>query len=258
MRSLAPRRKASLVLTLLVVLAIGVGLLSRTGLAVHAANVGNAPTPHGGASTFNPASFRTATRITNPYLPFLPGTEYIYKGSVSGKVFYETVFVTHHTKNILGVPTVVVVDTGFLHGQLEEKTDDYYAQDAYGNVWYFGEFETQYKNGKVVGHGSSWLAGVHGAQPGIVMEGISHVGDAYRQENAPGVAEDRAQVLSLTAFACAPYNCYFGTVLLTKEFSPLEPGIIEHKWYAPGVGTLKTDVIKGGMEQTQLVAIKQL
>lgn len=258
MRSLVSGRMASLVCMLLVVLATGVALLGRTGLAAHAASAGSASMSHASASTFNPASFLAATRITNPYLPFLPGTEYIYKGTVSGKPFDNTVFVTHRTRNILGVPTVVVVDTGFLSGQLEERTEDYYAQDAYGNVWYFGEFETQYKNGKVVGHGSSWLAGVHNALPGIVMEGVSHVGDVYRQEYAPAVARDTAQVLSLTAFACAPYNCYFGNVVMTKEFSPLEPGIIEHKWFAPGVGELKAEIVKGGVEQTQLVSIKQI
>lgn len=240
---------------LLVVPAIGVVLLGRTGLA---ASIGNAHMSHVSMSTFNPANFPHATQITNPYLPFLPGTEYIYKGSVNGKPFENKVFVTHRTKTILGVTTVVVEDTGFLDGQLEEKTFDYYAQDADGNVWYFGEFETAYQNGKVVGHGSSWLAGVHNALPGIVMEGISHVGDVYSQENAPGVAQDTAQVLSLTASACVPYDCYSGNVLLTKEFSVLEPGVIEHKWYAPGVGTLKTDIVKGGMEQTHLVAIKHL
>src|SRR5579859_2076403 len=131
MRSLVSQRKAPLVVTLLVVLATGVALLSRAGLAVHAAGAGSVPASHVAASGFDPAKFHAATRITNPYLPFLPGTEFIYQGSVSGQAFYETEFVTRQTKNILGVPTVIVLDIGYLNGKLEEKTQDYYAQDAY-------------------------------------------------------------------------------------------------------------------------------
>jgi hypothetical protein len=256
MRSLAPRTMVSLVLTLLVVLAIGIALVGRTGFAAHAASTNNAH-KSASASTFNLANFRTATIINNPYLPMTPGTEYIYQGSEGGLALLDTVKITRHTKNILGVPTVVVLDSVYLASQLSELTYDYYAQDAYGNVWYFGEYATQYQNGKVVGHTGSWIAGVNNAQAGITMQGNPHVGDTYRQEYSKGIAQDMAAVLSLTANLCVPYNCYFGNVLETRDFSPIEPGSAEHKWYALGVGTLKTQAIQGGTDQIQLVAIKQ-
>ncbi len=98
------------------------------------------------------------------------------------------------------------------------------------------------------------MAGVNGAQPGIVMKAEPRVGDRYNQELAPGVAEDKARVLSLNKHACVRYGC-FDDLLLTKEWSPLKPGVVEHKYYAEGVGFIRGDKVRGGSEHTELVRV---
>ena len=147
-------------------------------------------------------------------------------------------------------------DTGYLNGQISELTFDYFAQDVYGNVWYFGEDTTQYKHGKPVGHVGSWLTGVNGAQPGIVMEGTPRVGDTYMEENAPGIAQDEATNLSLTASVSTPYGNFIGNVLETREFSKIEPHSGELKYYAPNVGFVKNVARQQGGEVLALAAIK--
>jgi hypothetical protein len=211
----------------------------------------NRPAPEQGV-VFNRVAFPRVPRITNPYLPYAPGTKYVYDGALGKLPEHDVQFVTGETKVIAGVPCVVVLDTGYVDNKLEERTDDYYAQDFYGNVWYFGEYETSYHPRS---HKSSWLAGKDGASPGIVMEAAPHAGDTYQQENAPGVAQDMATVLSLTASVHTPFGSFFGNVLETKEFSPLESGVVDHKFYEPGFGLMKDRVVRGAPEELSLSAI---
>lgn len=204
------------------------------------------------ALPFDAATFPTTPQITNPLSPYVPGTKYIYEGSLGSSPERDIQFVTHKTRPIFGVTCVVVVDTGYVNGKLEERTEDYYAQDFYGNVWYFGEYETSYHPKS---HKSSWLSGKHGARPGIVMEASPQPGDTYHQENAPPVAEDQATVLTLTASVQTPFGSFFGNVLETKEFSKLEPGVIDHKYYEPGYGLMEDNVVKGAPEVLELTGI---
>jgi hypothetical protein len=202
------------------------------------------------AAAINPADFVSV--IDNPYFPLEPGTTYITQspdGSAIG-----TFAVTRQTKVVDGVTCIVISDISTVNGELEEKTEDYFAQDKAGNVWYFGEKSAQYENGQVVSTKGSWLAGVNGAAPGIVMEAHPHIGDQYNQENAPGVAEDMAKVLSLSQSVDVPYGTY-DHILQTREFSPLDPGSVEHKYYLKGVGfMLAVDLVTGEVEQ--LVKVK--
>ena len=203
---------------------------------------------------FNKASFSNSLVIDNPYLPLVPGTTYIYQGTADRRSTYEEFVVTNQTKTILGVETRVIHDTNWENGKVIEDTFDWFAQDDEGNVWYFGEFSTEYKNGKVIGHHGSWEAGVNGASAGIVMEAKPKVGDTYQQELAPGIAEDMVTVLSLNEIVCVPFGC-FSNVLKTKDFTPLEPGVAENKYYAPGIGQIKTIAVEGGSEVSELVDI---
>lgn len=248
-------RKAFLMLCMASVFAAMIPLAIAEGTATP---VPAATTPMPSLTSVNLANFSDPTNITNQYSPMKSGTRFIYKGYVKGHDVEDVIKITDQTKVILGITTVVVRDTEKVNGKLTEDTFDWYAQDNYGNVWYFGEYSTQYKNDKVIGHEGSWEAGVNGALPGIVMEGNPQVGDIYNQEFAPGVAEDMAQVLSLSKSLHVPFGRFDGNVLLTKEFSPLEPGVVEHKYYAPGVGLLKAVDVTGGREQIQLVAIQQI
>jgi hypothetical protein len=203
-------------------------------------------------SGINPANF--VTTITNPYFPLRLGTTFTYRGVKGGEVQRSTTNVTHRTKTILGVTCVEVLDTVWVRGALEERTLDWYAQDRAGNVWYFGESSHDYKNGRVISTQGSWVGGVRGARPGIIMEAHPHVGDSYRQEYLSGVAEDRAEVSALSRGLTVQYGS-FHHALMTKEWTALEPGIVEDKYYVAGVGNVSTIMVKGGTDHEQLVGI---
>ena len=163
--------------------------------------------------------------------------------------------VTHDTKMILGVQTTVVDDKVWIDGKLAEATLDWFAQDKDGNVWYLGEYATEYdEKGSVLNHEGSWEAGVNGAQAGIVMLAHPQKGSSYRQEFAQGVAEDMAQVMSLSKQVKVPYG-RFKSCLKTKEWTPLEPSISERKNYAPGVGLVLSKMVAGGNDYMELVRI---
>ena len=183
------------------------------------------------APHINPANFTTT--IDNKYFPLKPGTTFVYEG----KGEHDEMSVTHDTKKVMGVQCVVVDDKAWEGGKLIEQTYDWFAQDKKGTVWYFGENTKEYKDGKVVSTKGSWEAGVDGAKPGIIMQATSKVGESYRQEYYPGEAMDMARVLSLNASVTVPYGS-FDHVLETKEWTPLQPGFFEKKYYVRGVGPL--------------------
>lgn len=202
------------------------------------------------APAFNPADF--VQIIDNPYFTLQPGTTFT-SASRDGESSNNFV-VTRETKEILGVICIVVADTAFEDGEVVERTRDYFAQDKEGNVWYFGEDTKEIENGHVVSTAGSWLAGVNGALPGIVMEADPRVGDRYDQEDAPGIAEDEAEVLALNATVHSSYGIFHGA-LRTADFTPLEPDLLEHKFYVKGVGQVLTlDRNTGEIEE--LVAIE--
>jgi hypothetical protein len=202
--------------------------------------------------SFSATTFHKPTRIDNPYFPLAPGTRFTYTGTVKKAPVVDVVYVTHNSPTIDGVATVEVRDQVYEADVLTEDTLDWYAQDDQGNVWYFGELATQLPAGT---HDGSWTAGVDGAQPGYIMEATPRVGDTYCQENAPGVAQDAAQVLSVTASRTVPFGSYSGNVLQTKDYSLLEPKN-ENKFYEPGVGMLEAISTTGPSEDIQLETIE--
>jgi hypothetical protein len=169
----------------------------------------------------------------NTYFPLIPGTTRIYKGS--GETI--TVTVTNDTKEILGVTCIVIHDVVEKGGEVIEDTFDWYGQDINGNVWYFGESVKDFEDGQLVSLDGSWEAGVDGAKPGIIMKASPQVGDTYRQEFFLGDAEDMGEVLSLNESVTVPYGAY-DNVLKTKDWTPIEPDVYEHKFYAPNIGTV--------------------
>src|SRR5690348_3153602 len=209
---------------------------------------------------FNRANFEKGEPIDNPNLPWKPGTTFLYHTFTKGNVLeqIDTVTVTHDTKRIDGVICTAVSDnvTDPKTGQILEKTTDYYAQDKSGNVWYFGEASAEFKNGKLVTTQGSWQAGVKGAQPGIIQEAHPKVGDSYDEENAPNVAHDHGQVISLTGSASVPFGTFHHNLLVVHETSVLEPGAAENKYYKAGVGEVfGVDLVTG--EQDRLVSINR-
>ena len=206
---------------------------------------------------FDPANFVKGQPIDNPYLPWKPGTTFLYHTYLPGNVLeqIDTVTVTDKTRLIDGVTCTVVSDvvTDPQTGALIEKTKDYYAQDKAGNVWYFGEASEEFDNGKVSRAGS-WLAGKKGALPGIIQEANSQIGDSYDEENAPNVAHDHGVVTSLTGSARVPFGTFRHDLLVTHETSALEPGAAENKYYLAGVGEVfGKDLVSG--EQDRLVSV---
>ena len=204
---------------------------------------------------FDPANF-AGDPIDNPYFPLEPGTTFIYRGESEGAPTRDVMTVTDQTKEILGVATTVVHHLSYEDGVLIEETFDWFAQDEDGNVWYFGEDTKELdEDGNVISTEGSWEAGVDGAEAGIIMLADPKKGDKYAQENAPDIAEDMAQVIGFEDNVCVQYGC-FDNVLVTKEWSPLERGVVEYKYYAEGVGFIYGEMIKGGEETTELVRVR--
>ena len=192
--------------------------------------------------------------IDNPYFPLAPGTTFVYEGPTADGLEHEEFAVTHDTRTILGVACVVVHDRVFIAGELVEDTHDYFAQDEAGNVWYFGENSAEVEDGLVVSLEGSWLGGVDGAKPGIVMEATNRVGDFYRQEFALANAEDLAEVVGLHETVTVPYGT-FHDCLKTRETTPLDVEDISFKFYCPGIGEVKTQDVPPGDEQLELIDI---
>src|SRR5262245_32066845 len=193
--------------------------------------------------------------IDNPYMPWIPGTTWVFEGVSDGQRERNVVEVTDHTRVVMGVTTTVVHDQVFAaNGDLAEDTMDWYAQDSAGNVWYFGEDTAEYENGMETSTKGSWEAGVNGAQPGVVMLAQPSVGETYHQEFRKGEAEDVGSVVALDQTVRVPYGSFDG-VLVTEDTTPLEPQILEHKFYAPGIGVVMERVIRGAQEISRLVSV---
>ncbi len=188
-------------------------------------------------------------RIDNPYWPLLPGSRWVYSETdTDGSTQRVEVTVQAQTKKILGIGATVVHDVVTEDGRVTEDTYDWYGQDERGNVWYLGEDTKEYEEGKPASTEGSWEAGVDGAQPGIVMPARPRPGMAYRQEYLKGEAEDRARILSVDERAEVPYGS-FAHAVKTAETTPLEPDVLEHKYYAKGVGVVLTVAKGGGREE---------
>ncbi|HEU0208856.1 MAG TPA: hypothetical protein VFQ78_07730 [Candidatus Udaeobacter sp.] len=207
----------------------------------------------GAADDINPADF--TVKIDNPFFPLPPGVTFIYRGRKEMSKERDLFAVTERTIVIAGVTCRVVHDRVFVRGVLQENTFDYFAQDRDGNVWYFGEdTEELDRHGNVVSTEGTWRAGMNGARPGVIMEAHPQVNDHYFQELAAPLAQDEATVLSLHETAAVPL-AKFRNCLLTKEFTQLEPGNVEHKFYARRIGFVLSVVVKGGKERLALVNI---
>ena len=200
-----------------------------------------------------PPASEFVDEIDNPWMPWRVGTRWTFLGTTAEGTERTVVTVTDRTRVVDGVTTTVVHDVVHLDGRLLEDTYDWYAQDSVGNVWYFGEDTTEYSGTKADTTGS-WEAGVDGALPGVIVPAEPEVGMTYRQEHYAGEAEDAAAVLSLSERAEVPYGS-FTDVLLTKDFTPLEPEVLEYKLYAPGVGPVLVLGVSGGADREELLQL---
>jgi hypothetical protein len=197
--------------------------------------------PDYAANFVNPLDIGVTVPV-NPWFPLETGNRWVYEG---GDETIEVV-VTDETKLIDGITCVVVIDTVSEDGQALEITGDWYAQDIDGNVWYCGEISRNYElfDGDVplvpelVDIEGSWKAGRDGSEPGILLPFAPLVGETIRQEVAYGEAEDVVRIESLTATEAAPVGACSGDCLMTTDYTPLEPDVVENKFYAPGLGLI--------------------
>jgi hypothetical protein len=205
-----------------------------------------------GTTAIPPASSFSA-RVDNPWFPLLAGTRYVYTGVKDGKRSRDVMAVTHATRTIDGARCVAVSDLLYLNGHLEERTTDWYSQDAHGNVWYFGERTAELDaHGRVTSTECTWTAGVAGAQPGIYMPAKPQVGQSGRQEYYKGHAEDHFKVIG--RFNTVSPRGGANTVL-TAETTPLEPGTVDHKMYVRGIGVVLEQTERGPNERNELVSV---
>ena len=210
-----------------------------------------------------PAASAFGAGTVNPWFPVVPGTTSTFSGAIDGVAARELFTVTGDVKVVDGVPANVIHDRLYLaredgHGRfLAEDTLDWYATANNGDVWYLGEATTEYdEQGRVVSTDGSWQAGVDGARRGIYMPAQPQVGQTFAQEFYKGHAEDHFRVLSLATSVSTPYATS-KHALLTEEWTPLEPGVIDHKLYVRGIGTVKEQAVKGGRELNVLVAVRR-
>jgi hypothetical protein len=225
------RRTAAMAVSAVAAVGLGLAASAYAGSSAvrTAATAGSTPPP---PTLPRPRDFVKV--VDNPYLPFVPGTRWVYQGHGEEAGERNVVTVLHRTKVIEGITATVVHDVVKEGGKVTEDTHDWYAQDRLGNVWYLGELSREF-HGDQVDTSGSWRAGVGGGQAGIVMPADPVLNRSYAQEFEPGDAEDQAKVIDLDGQVGVPFG-HFDHVRVTSESSALEPRVIELKYYAKGVG----------------------
>jgi hypothetical protein len=198
-----------------------------------------------------PADF--SDPAANEYFPLTPGSRWVYEGRSEDGLERVEVTVTDDTKEVMGIEATVVRDTVTVDGEIVEDTLDWFAADNDGNVWYFGEDVENFENGQLQDTDGSWEAGVDGALPGIVMQADPQPGQHYLQEYYPGEAVDEGTVLRVGEDEVTVPAGTFDQLLVTEDVNPLEPGIVENKFYAPGVGLVAEEKVQGGDERVELL-----
>jgi hypothetical protein len=238
--------------------AIGIGatlaLAAAVAIAAPGASAKSEPAPK--ASHFGHRS----NLVTNAWFPLARGSVYVYEGQKDGKAARDVMTVTRRVKTITGIRAAVVNDRLFLNGRLAERTTDWYAQDKRGTVWYLGEKTAELNaRGKVTSTEGSFLNGRDGASGGIFMPAHPAVGQSFQQEAFRGEAEDRFRILEMAASVATP-ALSSTNAMLTEETTPLEPGVVDHKYYVQGIGTVSEQQVAGAApgqaESTQLVSFQ--
>jgi hypothetical protein len=224
--------------------------------AAHVAGGADRGLPQGGEPVvLDPADFSTV--IDNPYWPMRPGSRWVYlETDPEGTRQRVVVTVTKKTRMIAnGIRARVVRDVATEDGVPLEITDDWYAQDRAGNIWYLGEAVRNFQDGKLADRAGSFEAGVDGAQAGVAMPADPMPGLSYRQEYYAGEAEDRGAVITVGEEQVeVPFGHFAAGVLMTRDLVPTEPRVQELKFYAPGVGPILSIHTDGPGERAALVS----
>lgn len=206
---------------------------------------------------FDPAAFDWPPAGVNPWLPLTPGYQSVRLGTLnrgSRQLEHRRVYtVTNATKEIAGVRAVLVLDQDFDAGEIAEQAIDYLAQDRHGNVWYLGSYTEGYQGGRFVSAHDAWLAGVRGAEAGVLMLADPQQGARYIQARVPGEGAADAEVAEVGVSRCVPFDCFDNVLAVLEDGS-------EFKYYAHGVGAILTEPnYRGGEQETEtLVNLTEL
>ncbi len=180
-----------------------------------------------------------ASRGSNPYFILEPGYQLQLKGGEEGKTIDVVISVLDQTQTVDGVETRVVEERETVDGELVEVSRNFFAiGKETNNVYYFGEEVDIYKNGKIVSHDGAWQSGVNGARYGLMIPGTVLLGSRFYQEIAPGIAMDRAEIVSMSETVLTPAG-RFENCLKTEETTPMNPKEKSKKWYARGIGLIQ-------------------
>ena len=195
-----------------------------------------------------------SSNVDNPYWPLVVGRTLVYEKQTPEGLERIEVTALNETVEIDGYECRSVQDLVFLDGDLIEDTIDWYAQRCDGDVWYFGEIALNYEDGFLNDIDGSWRTGTDDAEPGILMKANPQIGDIYRQEYFLNEAEDMGEVVALNQTVTVPAGTFTGCVQ-TEDWTPIEPGVTEWKFYAPGIGMiLELDPETG--ERLELIEIR--
>ncbi|MEA2296116.1 MAG: hypothetical protein QOE86_3755 [Solirubrobacteraceae bacterium] len=208
-----------------------------------------------GGAAFAPA---VAAARENPYFPLRAGMRWVYAGHEGSHQARDVVRIAARKQTIDGIRCTVVLDWVFFDGRLAERTTDWYAADRRGTVRYYGEATAELdRHGRVKSRAGSWRAGRAGARPGIYMPAHPRTGQAFAQEHFPGQAEDHFRIVSRRATISVPYGTFTSTAMTTREWSPLEPGVRDRKWFVRGVGQVAEATVRGGSARLELVSLRR-
>ena len=237
------------------ILSFGAIVVAATAAVAGAAFAAQARSQEAGGPPSMPPPASFSTRVDNPWFPLLRGTRWVYTGVKDGTPTRDVVTVTDQTKTIAGVPCVAVRDRLYMRGRLEERTTDWYSQDSHGNVWYLGENTAELDaRGHVTSTEGTWKAGVGGAKAGIYIPGHPRLGQNGLQEFLKGQAEDHFEIIGVFGTVAPPGEA---NTLLTKEWTPLETGVIDHKLYVRGIGVVLEQSQRGPNERNELISIRR-
>ena len=205
---------------------------------------------------FNLANFSHPLDITNKYWPLPAGRHIVFFEESEGICSVDDFVITDQTKQFggayAGLTARQIDDEVWLDADCDGGRDvlletalDWHAQDNAGNIWYFGEDTTEFlfdDQGNPTGSSKegSWEAGVDGGIAGLVMLANPKIGQSYRQEFSAGVAEDYGQIIGLNRNVSIGLGDFSGCIV-TKEWSPLARGFVEHKTYCPNVGLVTVE-----------------
>jgi len=185
--------------------------------------------------------------IDHPYVSFATVRRAVYEGSEVDEETGEAIPIRVEStprRETTSVAGVVVAVSDYEDGALVERTDDYYAQDRAGIVYYLGERVDDYEDGEVVGHHGQWLAGEDGHRAGVFMPTRLEVGTEFEQERAEGVAEDRSTVVARGVSVTVPAGT-FADCIETEDYDPIDD-VTERKFYCAGVGLVREVFPAGG------------